>query len=213
MHLVVAGELSPGKQRLAIEFYGNPSIGRGVFIVDSMHAKENIVMKYMRSLLFLLMGILLIACTITRTADLTAPAIKPIVPSTDTTSANACPLTEPTWAKFPEDSAIQDPPAYGNYFINEDSSIWASAWWVEQEENYLHAGEDIKVGWFRPARATLEITSQRLDGKANALETHIPCCYPTRFQASGLLFPTSGCWEVTARAEDRKLSFVVWVEP
>lgn len=149
-----------------------------------------------RSYIFhLLMSIALTACTVMNTA------------------ARACSVTEPAWAKFPEDSAIQDSPAYGYYYINEDSSIWASAWWTKQEENYLRASEDIKVGWFRPAGATLEITGQRLDAQAPPLEFHAPCCYPTRFQASGLSFPTEGCWEVTARAEDRKLSFVVWVEP
>jgi len=170
-------------------------------------------MKIMRSLLCLLISILLTACTAMRTADPTPPAPTPIVSSTATASANTCPLTEPAWAKPPEDSAVQNPPAYGYYFINEDSSIWASAWWTGQDENYLLAGEDIKVGWFRPAGATLEVTGQRLDGEAPPLEFHAPCCYPTRFQASGLGFPTPGCWEVTARAEDRKLSFVVWVEP
>ena len=159
------------------------------------------------------MGILLTACTSTRTADPTPPASTSIVSSTETASANACPLTEPAWAKPPEDSAVQNVPAYGYYFVNEDNSMWASAWWTEREENYLRAGEDIKVGWFRPAGATVEITGQRLDGKADALETHIPCCYPTRFQATGLVFPTNGCWEVIARAEDRELSFVIWVEP
>ncbi len=143
----------------------------------------------------LLMSILLTACTAMNTA------------------ARDCPITEPTWAKPPEDSAVQNAPAYGYYFVNEDSSMWASAWWTKQEENYLRAGEDIKVGWFRPAGADLEITGQRLDGEATALEAHIPCCYPSRFQATGLIFPTEGCWEVLARAEDRKLSFVVWVEP
>ena len=166
-------------------------------------------MKFMRLLPCLLISALLTACTAMRTADPTLPALTAIVSST----ANACPLTEPAWAKPPEDSAVQDPPAYGYYFVNEDSSIWASAWWTGQDENYLLAGEDIKVGWFRPAGATLEVTGQRLDGEAPPLEFHAPCCYPTRFQASGLGFPTPGCWEVTARAEDRKLSFVVWVEP
>ena len=169
-------------------------------------------MKLMRSLLCLLIAILLTACTTMSTADSIPPSNTPIVSST-ATSANACPLTEPTWAKFPADAAVLDPPAYGHYFINEDSSIWASAWWTKQDENDLRAGEDIKVGWFRPAGATLEVTAQRLDGEAPPLEFHAPCCYPTRFQASGLGFPTPGCWEVTARAEDRKLSFVVWVEP
>jgi hypothetical protein len=103
---------------------------------------------------------------------------------------------------------------YGYYFLNEDRSIWASAWWEEQEENSLRvSNEGIKVGWFRPAGAELGITGQRLDGEAPPLEAEASCCYPTRFQASGLYFPTEGCWEVTAKAADSKLSFVVWVEP
>jgi hypothetical protein len=126
----------------------------------------------------------------------------------------ACPRTEPVWAMPPEDSAVLDPPVYGYYFLNEDRSIWASAWWEEQEENSLRVSDEgIKVGWFRPAGAELLITGQRLDGEAPPLDAEASCCYPTRFQASGLYFPTEGCWEVTAKAADSKLSFVVWVEP
>ncbi|HSL44089.1 MAG TPA: hypothetical protein VK897_11700 [Anaerolineales bacterium] len=128
-------------------------------------------------------------------------------------SSNDCPITEPVWAKPPEDSAVLDPPTYGYYYINGDRSIWASAWWAEQGEPLRVSEEGIKVGWFRPAGAELLITGQRLDGTAPPLEAETGCCYPTRFQASGLYFPTEGCWEVTARAEDRELLFVVWVEP
>jgi hypothetical protein len=123
-----------------------------------------------------------------------------------------CPVSEPVWILPPDDSAVQNEPAYGYYYVNEDRSIWASAWWEGQEENYLIPGEDIKTGWFRPAGVTLEITGQRLDGEAPALEAHVPCCYPTRFQATGLYFPTEGCWEVTAKASESELKFVVWVE-
>lgn len=131
-----------------------------------------------------------------------------------TSGKAACPVTEPVWVKPPEDSAVSGPPAYGYYYLNEDRSIWASAWWEEQEENFLRVNEEgIKVGWFRPAGAELVITGQRLDGEAPPLEAEASCCYPTRFQASGLYFPTEGCWEVTAKAADSKLSFVVWVEP
>jgi len=59
----------------------------------------------------------------------------------------------------------------------------------------------------------LVITGQRLDANAPSLKSEVPYCYPTRFQATGVYFPTEGCWEVTAQAEARKLSFVVWVEP
>jgi len=73
--------------------------------------------------------------------------------------------------------------------------------------------DGVKVGWFRPAGAELTVTGQRLDEETPSLEADFPCCYPTRFQAAGLYFPTEGCWEVTARAEDASLTFVVWIEP
>ena len=127
---------------------------------------------------------------------------------------NACPVTEPVWIKPPEDSAVSGTPEDGYYFVNTDRSIWASAWWTPQDENYLRAnGDGIKVGWFRPAGAVLEITGQRIDGKSTPLEVNIPCCYPTRFQSSGLYFPADGCWEVTAKAADSELTFTIWVEP
>ena len=92
--------------------------------------------------------------------------------------------------------------------------MWASAGWTGQEESYLRAGEEgVKVGWFRPAGATLKITGRRLDASAPPLEAHVPCCYPTRFQSSGLFFPTEGCWQVTAQAANSQLSFVVQVAP
>lgn len=125
-----------------------------------------------------------------------------------------CPLTEPVWAKPPVDAAIPDSPAYGSYFVNEDRSIWASAMWAGKDNVPLRVREEgIKVGWFRPAGVMLEITGHRLDAEAPSLESEIPCCYPTRFQATGIYFPTEGCWEVNAKAEDKELSFVVWVEP
>lgn len=130
------------------------------------------------------------------------------------TKTPTCPTTEPSWTKPPEDSAVLDPPAFGHYFVNDDNSIWASAWWVVPEENQLRVSEEgIKVGWFRPAGAELVITGHRIDVESPPLEVDVPCCYPTRFQATGLYFPTEGCWEVTAKAEDRELSFIVWVEP
>lgn len=131
-----------------------------------------------------------------------------------TTASDSCPVTEPAWLLAPDDPAIDNPPAYGNYFVNEDQSIWASAWWTDSEySNFSEIEDGIKVGWFRPEGAELTVTGRRLDKDAPSFESDFPCCYPTRFQASGLYFPTEGCWEVTARAEDKILSFVVWIEP
>ena len=129
-------------------------------------------------------------------------------------TASACLLTQPLWDKPPEDSAVLNPPAYADYFVNEDRSIWASASWaVDGDDRRNVSKEWIKVGWFRPASAELIVTGQRLDGEAPPLEVEASCCYPTRFQASGLYFSTEGCWEITAKAADKELSFVVWIEP
>lgn len=158
--------------------------------------------------------IILPACTAVNTMDSVTFSLKPSVSPTESAPASACPVTEPVWAKPPDDAAVQGPPGYGYYFVNEDRSMWASAWWAGPEEYFLRAGEEgNKVGWFRPAGATLEITGQRLDAQAPPLEAHVPCCYPTRFQATGLVFPTAGCWQVAAKAADSELSFVVRVEP
>ena len=135
-------------------------------------------------------------------------------PPTDPPPANTCPITEPEWLKPPEDAAVLNEPQFGYYIVNADRSMWASAWWTGQAEFPLRATEDgNKVGWFRPAGATLEITGKRLDAPSPPMEAHVPCCYPTRFQSSGLYFPAEGCWEVTARAAESELIFVVRVEP
>lgn len=131
-----------------------------------------------------------------------------------TAASRSCPVTESEWILAPDDPAVNNPPAYGYYYVNEDRSIWASAWWAGEDGNHLRVSEDgIKVGWFRPEGAELQITGRRVDGWAPPLESHVPCCYPTRFQATGLTFPMQGCWEVTAKAEDRVLTFIVRVEP
>ena len=124
----------------------------------------------------------------------------------------ACPVTEPSWVLPPDDPAVQSESSYGYYYVNEDRSIWASAWWFNLDENYLVPGEGLKTGWFRPAGEMLEITARRLDGDAPAFEASVPCCYPTRFQATGLTFPTAGCWEVTAQAGESLLTFVVEID-
>ncbi|MET0939657.1 MAG: hypothetical protein ABWY51_10590, partial [Gaiellaceae bacterium] len=64
----------------------------------------------------------------------------------------------------------------------------------------------------RAARGALRIEGRRLDGAAPPLSTSIPDGYgPTGFQASGVTFPTEGCWEVTGRVGNASLTFVTLV--
>jgi hypothetical protein len=92
----------------------------------------------------------------------------------------------------------------GPWHINENRTIWV---W---DQPYI-AGRTMKTMWVRPGGLELKVTGRRLDGPAPPLEAGVPCCYPTGYQASSLLFPTPGCWEVTATAGDNTLVFVTRV--
>lgn len=132
----------------------------------------------------------------------------------EATPTYACPLTVPLLLTPPEDSAVLSSPAPGYYFVNEDRSIWAvgeSA--ADAPQRWRADSAGVKVPWFRPAGELLQIGGRRLDGDAPPLEADVPCCYPTRFQATGLYFPTEGCWQVTAQAGGATLIFVVRVYP
>ncbi|RPJ50043.1 MAG: hypothetical protein EHM21_05810 [Chloroflexi bacterium] len=144
-----------------------------------------------------------------------SPTLLPTAQPTQTAAAEACLVTQPALATPPEDSAVMNEPAPGYYYLNEDHSIWASAWGPPEEVKYsLKENENgFKFGWFRPAGAPLEITGRRLDGEAPPLDAHVPCCYPTRFQATGLVFPSAGCWEISAKAGGSSLTFVIKIEP
>jgi len=68
-----------------------------------------------------------------------------------------------------------------------------------------------KYGWWR-AGNRLRITGHRLDAPAPPLSADIPKGYsPGGFQATGLTFPTTGCWRVTGRVNQATLSFTVRV--
>jgi hypothetical protein len=73
----------------------------------------------------------------------------------------------------------------------------------------------MKFGWMRAIPGKLNVSGRRIDSEAPALRSDIPCCYDaTGFQASALIFPTPGCWEVSALIGDRqdsKLTFVTKV--
>jgi hypothetical protein len=176
-----------------------------------------------RLLILVLLPSVLVACASTTPVESisAAPAFstpEPPQPSDAVqvggSPAADCPATTPDWIMPPDDAAIQNPPALGYYIVNDDQSIWVSAWWAEQDATPLQAGDDgNKIGWFRPAGAPLEITGRLLDADGTALHADIPCCYPTRFQATGLAFPVAGCWEITAKAADSELTFVVVVAP
>jgi hypothetical protein len=56
------------------------------------------------------------------------------------------------------------------------------------------------------------LARRRLDGPAPPLRADVPAGYgQAGFQASGVDFPTEGCWEVTGAVGGATLSFVTFV--
>jgi hypothetical protein len=70
----------------------------------------------------------------------------------------------------------------------------------------------MKFPWWRAISGKLTIEGRRLDATAPALEADIPDgCGDTGFQASGIIFPSEGCWQVTGKVGETSLTFVTQV--
>ena len=72
----------------------------------------------------------------------------------------------------------------------------------------------MKFGWTRgeDLRGKLKIHGRRLDAPAPPLRANIPDEYgDTGFQATALIFPTEGCWEVTGEVAHIRVTFVTRV--
>jgi hypothetical protein len=71
----------------------------------------------------------------------------------------------------------------------------------------------IKWAWVRRIPGDLIVGGRRLDGDAPPARSYMNFGYGRRgFQATYLVFPSPGCWEITGRIGDRSLTFVVRVE-
>jgi hypothetical protein len=70
----------------------------------------------------------------------------------------------------------------------------------------------MKFGWYRGVRGRLTIEGRRLDGDATPLRSEVNNGYgDTGFQATYVIFPTPGCWEVTGRVADASVTFITRV--
>lgn len=71
----------------------------------------------------------------------------------------------------------------------------------------------MKFGWWRATSGYLTITGRRLDAPAPAAtgDTNPGSYGLTGFNASGVNFPTEGCWQVTGRVGAVTLTFATFV--
>jgi hypothetical protein len=103
--------------------------------------------------------------------------------------------------------------AYGN------GKLWVGGLWphgvVVMTPDFI--GPDgrmgMKFGWWRATSGYLTITGRRLDAPAPpaSADTHPGSYGTTGFNASGVYFPTEGCWQVAGRVGSGSLSFVTFV--
>jgi hypothetical protein len=159
-----------------------------------MHTTRKSILSFTA---YLVIGLVLSACA-------AAPVVSEATPATSAGEADC-----PSGGEPPELAILS---TAGTIIVKTAGS--GGGVLAGEQAGPLKAGDEgNKVGWFRPAGADLIIAGHRLDGDAPPLEAEASCCYPTRFQTSGLYFPTEGCWEINAKAAESELTFVVWVQP
>ena len=147
-----------------------------------------------------------------------APARSARYPARPVTMAAArrCPVTighpvpRTVWWK---DLLAGSDSAYGN------GSLWVGGLWPNGV--VIMTRDDVgpdgllgtKFGWYRLTNGYLTITGRRLDAPAPPASglTFRGGYGLTGFNASGVIFPTEGCWQVTGRVGRIALTFVTFV--
>ena len=146
---------------------------------------------------------------------LVASSQRPEVSAQPSQAAAECAVTVPNGVAAGEQQA--DPGSYGNPQI----SVGPFGLWPEGTVVFRPGGPGfvtrdgalgMKFGWRRGASGQLMIDGRRLDATAPPLRAEVPTGYGDHgFQATYVIFPTPGCWEVTGRAGDASVTFVTRV--
>lgn len=119
-----------------------------------------------------------------------------------TTPADSCPVTRSDEGIFgndylqvgvPPDGTLVFKPG-GPGFVDRDGAL------------------GIKFGWNRLVPGRLQVGGRRLDGEAPPARMYLSDYGEHGFQATYLVFPTPGCWEITGGVGDARLTFVVLVK-
>ncbi|HSE20603.1 MAG TPA: hypothetical protein VLB68_03070 [Pyrinomonadaceae bacterium] len=139
----------------------------------------------------------------------------PQVSSPTQRSEFKCEVTKPNDVAAGEEKPARD--SYGN----REVSVGPFGLWPDGTIEFKPGGAGfvtrsgalgMKFGWMRGVSGELKITGRRLDAEAPPLRSQVPAGYGDRgFQATYLIFPTPGCWEVTGHVGDSSVTFVTKV--
>jgi hypothetical protein len=138
----------------------------------------------------------------------------------DTRSSTATTALEQCLVTTGDDRTIAAPPRedFGEVGGDRDRLFGNGDLWVQLKApgSSLTPKKDgsysLKFMWWRMndiAAESLALSGRRLDTVAPPALGIVPGGYGPVFQASGVRFPTAGCWEVTGQAGSARLSSVV----
>jgi len=109
-------------------------------------------------------------------------------------------------------------------FGNRHLAVWPFGLWPDGTVIFKPGGAGfqtregflvMKFGWTLGQDGKLQVTGHRLDGDSPSLRASIGSAIePPNFKPSFLIFPTPGCWEVSAQidgVDDSRLTFVTRV--
>jgi hypothetical protein len=152
-----------------------------------------------------------------------APSAAASAEATSPVSAAASSLTIDDAARCPVTKPGKAPSEIGDRMFGGGSAVGNGDLWVgglgpdgviPADARFVESDGSIgwKFGWWRIAPGKLAISGSRLDAVAPPLRASVPDGYGQQgFQASGVYFPTGGCWEVTGAVGDSELTFVAFV--
>ena len=132
-------------------------------------------------------------------------------PAPSDSLAEACKTTLPTGGTPPGEDP--SPNVYTNGRLYTGLPINGE---ILADDSFIEPDGSIswKFGWWRApgvgAAGDLRITGHEITTGV-AITASIPDGYGQRFQASGITFPTEGCYEITATTGDTHLTFVTKV--
>jgi hypothetical protein len=154
-----------------------------------------------------------------------APAVAPPSPSPTVTASfpprsafrlvdiTACRVTKP----------VQAPSRIGDALYGSSQAFGNEGLWVGGlgenglalvDRLFLEPDGSIgwKLGWYRRTSGLLSISGRRIDAESPPLRSDVSSGYGSiGFQASGVEFPSEGCWELTGRTDSARLDFVMFV--
>ena len=232
----VRGTPSANTRRTAARarFRGNQPGGPGVGVVNGTSSAEHVVGVMRLSSAILLLTVICSACAPATpdgsgaTGTETHGGTTALTPSASDIArggraSGEAPLTLADAESCPVTTAGRAPDDIGDRLFGTDSAFGSDELWVGglgdrgvilADSRSIESDGSIgwKFGWWRIVPGTLTITGRRLDAPGPPLRGSAPDGYgSTGFQASGVSFPTEGCWEVTGSVGGSELTFVTFV--